>query len=94
MKFSVLQQSHYFFFLLDLHVDCRKFVERGCLSFTVASLSSRDARVRQAGYHVLSRYVMHLEGARFKERKQVSAVGHSIMREGKTVNQTNIQTDG
>ena len=69
-------------------MDCRKFVERGCLSFTVASLSSRDVHVRQAGYHVLSRYMMHLEGARFKERKQVSAVGHSIMREKTTVRQT------
>jgi len=41
------------------------------LGFTVASLSSRDVHVRQAGYHVLSRYMMHLEGARFKERKQI-----------------------
>ena len=72
-------------------MDCRKFVERGCLSFTVASLSSRDVHVRQAGYHVLSRYMMHLEGARFKERKQVSAVGHSIMRERTTVSKTDRQ---
>lgn len=66
------------------------------MGFTVASLSSRDVHVRQAGYHVLSRYMMHLEGARFKERKQVSA-GHSIMCEGKrdrqSVSQTEIWTD-
>jgi len=55
----------------NFQVDCRKFVEQGCLGFTVASLSSRDVHVRQAGYHVLSRYMMHLEGARFKERKQI-----------------------
>ena len=56
------------------------FVERGCLGFVIASLSSRDAQVRQAGYHVLSRYMMHLEVARFKERKQVSEVGHYNVR--------------
>ena len=60
------------FCLIDYQVDCRKFVEQGCLSFTVASLSSRDTHVRQAGYHVLSRFMTHLEGSRFKERKQVS----------------------
>lgn len=38
----------------------------------MASLSSRDTHVRQAGYHVLSRFMAHLEGSRFKERKQVS----------------------
>ncbi|KAM7446686.1 nucleolar pre-ribosomal-associated protein 1 [Porites harrisoni] len=55
----------------NYQVDCRKFVEQGCLSFTVASLSSRDTHVRQAGYHVLSRFMTHLEGSRFKERKQI-----------------------
>lgn len=83
---------HVFLWLLDFQVDCRKFVERGCLGFSIASLSSRDAQVRQAGYHVLSRYMMHLEGARFKERKQVSEVGYSIMCEGKTVSQLDGQT--
>ncbi|XP_068755165.1 nucleolar pre-ribosomal-associated protein 1-like isoform X2 [Montipora capricornis] len=52
-------------------VDCRKFVEQGCLSFTVASLSSRDTHMRQAGYHVLTRFMTHLEGAHFKESKQI-----------------------
>ena len=74
-------------------MDCRKFVERGCLSFTVASLSSRDVQVRKAGYHVLSRYMMHLEGARFKERKQVSVVDHVITCEGRTGRQAGRQTD-
>lgn len=38
----------------------------------MASLSSRDSHVRQAGYHVISRFMTHLEGTRFKERKQVN----------------------
>ena len=79
--------------LEDFQVDCRKFVEQGCLSFTVASLSSRDAHIRQAGYHVLSRYMMHLEGARFKERKQVSTEGHSVMCAGKRNRRADRQTD-
>ena len=67
-------------------------MERGCLGFAIASLSSRDAQVRQAGYHVLSRYMTHLEGARFKERKQVSEVGYSNV-QGK-VSQSVSQSDG
>ena len=47
-------------------------MEQGCLSLSVASLSSRDVHMRKAGYHVLSRYMMHLDGARFREKKQVS----------------------
>ena len=58
--------------LLGSVVDCRKFVERGCLGYTVSSLASRDDHVRRAGYHVMSRYLHHLEGARFREKKQVS----------------------
>ena len=37
----------------------------------MASLSSRDTHMRQAGYHVLTRFMTHLEGAHFKESKQV-----------------------
>lgn len=64
------------------------------MGFAIASLSSRDAQVRQAGYHVLSRYMMHLEGARFKERKQVSEIGHYNVRgkDSQSVSQSGGQT--
>ena len=80
--------------LLDYQVDCRKFVEQGCLSFAVASLSSRDVHVRQAGYHVLSRYMMHLEGARFKERKQVTVLNRPLYISNQTNRHTDRQTEG
>ena len=60
-------------------MDCRKFVERGCLGYTVASLSSRDDHMRQAGYHVLSRFLTHLEGARFREKNQVRVSENTMM---------------
>lgn len=62
------------FCLLDFQVDCRKFVEQGCLGLSVATLSSRDGNMRKAGYHVLSRYMMHLDGVRFREKKQVGTL--------------------
>lgn len=62
------------FCLLDFQVDCRKFVEQGCLGLSVAALSSRDGNMRKAGYHVLSRYMMHLDGVRFREKKQVGTL--------------------
>ena len=79
--------------MADYQVDCRKFVEQGCLSFAVASLSSRDVHVRQAGYHVLSRYMMHLEGARFKERKQVGDVCQTLNVSKPADRQKDRQTD-
>lgn len=41
---------------------------------SVAALSSRDGNMRKAGYHVLSRYMMHLDGVRFREKKQVGTL--------------------
>ena len=58
-------------FLLDCVVDCRQFIDCGCLGYIIASLSSRVEMVRAAGSHALSRFTMHLEGARFKEKLQV-----------------------
>lgn len=55
----------------NFQADCRKFAEQGCLGLSVAALSSRDVNMRKAGYHVLSRYMMHLDGARFREKKQI-----------------------
>ena len=43
------------------------------MGLSVAALSSRDVNMRKAGYHVLSRYMMHLDGARFREKKQVGS---------------------
>ncbi|XP_078334635.1 nucleolar pre-ribosomal-associated protein 1-like isoform X1 [Crassostrea virginica] len=62
--FSDLVQS-------DSILDCRKFVENRCLSFTLACLSCHDSVVRGAAYHVLSNFFSQLQGARFPEVKQV-----------------------
>ncbi|XP_069141915.1 nucleolar pre-ribosomal-associated protein 1-like [Argopecten irradians] len=55
----------------DSYVDCRKFAETLCLGYTITALSCHDARVRGVAYHVLSRYLHHLEGARFPEQQQI-----------------------
>lgn len=64
-------------------VACHKFVEVNALGLTVAALSSYDANMRAAAYFVLSSFRSHLEGARFREQRQVSlnsvdclSVGH------------------
>lgn len=51
---------------------CHKFVEVNGLGLTVAALSSYDANMRAAAYFVLSSFRSHLEGARFREQRQVS----------------------
>lgn len=53
-------------------IDCLKFVSSHALGFTIMALSSYDPKVRAAAYHVLSSFYHHLEGARFREKRQVS----------------------
>ncbi|XP_069744854.1 nucleolar pre-ribosomal-associated protein 1 isoform X2 [Narcine bancroftii] len=62
--FSVLTTS-------ESVVDCHKFVDVNAFGLTVASLSSYDPKIRAAAYHVLGNYHMHLEAARFKEKRQL-----------------------
>uniref|UniRef100_A0A8C8SFU0 URB1 ribosome biogenesis homolog n=1 Tax=Pelusios castaneus TaxID=367368 RepID=A0A8C8SFU0_9SAUR len=52
-------------------VACHKFVEVNALGLTVAALSSYDSNLRAAAYHVLVSFRSHLEGARFREQKQL-----------------------
>lgn len=52
-------------------VDCRRFVWSGCLSFVIVSLSSLQYRVREAASHILSRFKLHLESSKFREKAQV-----------------------
>uniref|UniRef100_A0A672GJ32 URB1 ribosome biogenesis homolog n=1 Tax=Salarias fasciatus TaxID=181472 RepID=A0A672GJ32_SALFA len=52
-------------------VDCLKFVSSHALGATVAALSSYDPKVRAAAYHVLGCFYHHLEGARFREKRQL-----------------------
>uniref|UniRef100_A0A3B3CZ91 URB1 ribosome biogenesis homolog n=1 Tax=Oryzias melastigma TaxID=30732 RepID=A0A3B3CZ91_ORYME len=51
-------------------VDCLKFISSHALGFTVMALSSYDPKVRAAAYHVLGSFYHHLEGARFREKRQ------------------------
>ncbi|XP_065816652.1 nucleolar pre-ribosomal-associated protein 1 isoform X2 [Labrus bergylta] len=52
-------------------IDCIKFVSSHALGVTVMALSSYDSKVRAAAYHVLSCFYQHLEGARFREKRQL-----------------------
>ncbi|KAJ8280119.1 hypothetical protein GJAV_G00050750 [Gymnothorax javanicus] len=52
-------------------VDCYKFVSSHALGVTVAALSSYDPKVRAAAYQVLGSFYHHLEGARFREKRQL-----------------------
>ncbi|XP_048016358.1 LOW QUALITY PROTEIN: nucleolar pre-ribosomal-associated protein 1 [Megalobrama amblycephala] len=52
-------------------VDCQKFVSSHALGVTVAALSSSDPKVRAAAYQVLGSFYQHLEGARFREKRQL-----------------------
>lgn len=64
-----------FFFFSSAHTEClvacHKFVEVNALGLTVAALSSYDSNMRAAAYFVLASFRSHLEGARFREQKQV-----------------------
>uniref|UniRef100_A0A3B4FUG2 URB1 ribosome biogenesis homolog n=1 Tax=Pundamilia nyererei TaxID=303518 RepID=A0A3B4FUG2_9CICH len=52
-------------------IDCLKFVSSHALGVTVMALSSYDPKVRAAAYHVLSCFYQHLEGAQFREKRQL-----------------------
>uniref|UniRef100_A0A8B9K9B2 URB1 ribosome biogenesis homolog n=1 Tax=Astyanax mexicanus TaxID=7994 RepID=A0A8B9K9B2_ASTMX len=52
-------------------VDCQKFVSCHALAVTVVALSSRDLKMRSAASHVLTSFYEHLEGARFRGKKQI-----------------------
>ncbi|CAN9511010.1 unnamed protein product [Ophioblennius macclurei] len=52
-------------------IDCLKFVSSHALGVTVTALSSYDPKMRAAAYHVLSCFCHHLEGARFREKRQL-----------------------
>ncbi|XP_069563498.1 nucleolar pre-ribosomal-associated protein 1 [Brachyistius frenatus] len=52
-------------------IDCFKFVSSHALGVTVMALSSYDSKVRAAAFHVLSCFYQHLEGARFREKRQL-----------------------
>ena len=53
-------------------VDCQQFIESRALALTLAGLSSYDSDMRQAAYHIMTFYLGHLEGARFRGRREVS----------------------
>ncbi|XP_040030484.2 nucleolar pre-ribosomal-associated protein 1 isoform X2 [Gasterosteus aculeatus] len=52
-------------------IDCLKFVSSHAFGVTVMALSSYDSKMRAAAYHVLSCFYQHLEGARFREKRQL-----------------------
>uniref|UniRef100_A0A670I5I8 URB1 ribosome biosis homolog n=1 Tax=Podarcis muralis TaxID=64176 RepID=A0A670I5I8_PODMU len=53
-------------------VAYHKFVDVNALGLAVAALSSYDSNMRAAAYYVLSSFRSHLEGARFREQKQLA----------------------
>ncbi|XP_066508287.1 nucleolar pre-ribosomal-associated protein 1-like isoform X1 [Hoplias malabaricus] len=52
-------------------VDCQKFVSTHALDVSVVAFSSRDSNMRSAAYHILSTFYEHLEGAHFREKRQL-----------------------
>uniref|UniRef100_A0A8C5PK70 URB1 ribosome biosis homolog n=1 Tax=Leptobrachium leishanense TaxID=445787 RepID=A0A8C5PK70_9ANUR len=55
----------------ELAVDCAKFVDVNALGLTVAALSSYDYNMRAAANYILGSFVSQMEGARFREKKQM-----------------------
>ncbi|XP_073524409.1 nucleolar pre-ribosomal-associated protein 1 [Phyllobates terribilis] len=58
----------------ELVVNCVKFVEMNALGLTLAALSSYDYSTRAAAYHILGSFVSHMEGARFRDKKQLQCL--------------------
>uniref|UniRef100_A0A8C3XSH8 Nucleolar pre-ribosomal-associated protein 1 n=1 Tax=Chelydra serpentina TaxID=8475 RepID=A0A8C3XSH8_CHESE len=52
-------------------VACHTFVEVNALGLTVAALSSYDSNMRAAAYYILGSFRSHMEGARFREQRQL-----------------------
>ena len=60
-------------------MDCLRFIEHGCFTFLLASITSEQEDMRRAGYHCLSRFLSHLEAARLREKSQVKC-NHSLFK--------------
>ena len=61
----------YFLNITECLVDCSQFIESNALFLMLAGLSSYDGDMRRAAYHVMALYLDHLEGARFRGRREV-----------------------
>ena len=61
-------------FVTGCLVDCMRFVEHGCFTFLLASITSEQEDMRGAGYHCLSRFLSHLEAVRLREKSQVRSI--------------------
>ncbi|MEE6468037.1 hypothetical protein FKM82_008146 [Ascaphus truei] len=55
----------------ELVVDCLKFVDVNALGLSVAALSSYDYNMRAAANYILGSFLCHMEGARFRDKKQL-----------------------
>ncbi|XP_053396917.1 nucleolar pre-ribosomal-associated protein 1-like isoform X2 [Mercenaria mercenaria] len=59
-------------------IDCRRFIQSGCLGYTLASLSSHDENIRNVAQHILDKFQGHLEAARIPEKDQLLYMLHVI----------------
>ncbi|KAL4233774.1 nucleolar pre-ribosomal-associated protein 1 [Mactra antiquata] len=64
----------------ECYIDCRRFTERGCLGYILASLSSHDENIRTVAVHILKNVQGHLETARLKEREELKYFVDFVMR--------------
>uniref|UniRef100_A0A5S6LMT8 ER lumen protein-retaining receptor 2 n=1 Tax=Xenopus tropicalis TaxID=8364 RepID=A0A5S6LMT8_XENTR len=55
----------------ELMVDCVKFVDTNALGLAMAALSSYDYNMRAAANYVLGSFLSHMEGARFRDKRQL-----------------------
>lgn len=52
-------------------IDCRRFIQTGCLGYTFAALSSHDENMRNAAQHILDLFQGHLDVAKTPEKEQL-----------------------
>ncbi|KAK2727182.1 uncharacterized protein LOC136028169 isoform X2 [Artemia franciscana] len=90
-----LLQSFYHLLSPDQLVPCQGFIENGCLSLMFSSLTSADEDIRALGYETLSRFYLHLEGARFYEKplwlNLIDSLQHSLSTIGSRKESTNLR---
>ena len=61
----------FIYFLKECDVNCQKFIELRCLSYTLVALSSYDKGVRSAACHILSNFFNYIQTSRFQAKSQI-----------------------
>lgn len=57
--------------MLGCIIDCHQFLERDCLCYSIAALTSDEDDTRAIGYYILSMFESIAADSRFREKTQV-----------------------